>query len=66
VVILAAELLKQAKPYIEDGVHPQIIVAAYRRAAVLALERLDQIAVHISKDDPKYVLLLSFRKNARV
>ncbi len=26
VTLIAAELLRQAKPYVEDGVHPQIIV----------------------------------------
>ena len=34
-VMLAGEFLKQAKPYIEEGVHPQIIVRAFRRATNL-------------------------------
>ncbi len=33
--MLAAEFLKNAKPFIEDGVHPQIIMKAYRKAADL-------------------------------
>jgi len=34
-VLLAGEFLKQAKPYIEEGVHPQVIIRAFRKAAVL-------------------------------
>ena len=32
VVLLAAEFLKQAKLFIEDGMHPQTVVKAYQRA----------------------------------
>lgn len=32
VVLLAGELMKMCKPFIEDGVHPQVIVRAYRKA----------------------------------
>ena len=32
VVVLAAEFLKQSKMFIEDGVHPQIIIRSFRRA----------------------------------
>lgn len=32
VVILAAEFLKQAKSFIEDGVHPQVIIRSFRQA----------------------------------
>ena len=32
VVLLAAEFLKEAKQFIEDGVHPQLIIAAFRTA----------------------------------
>ncbi|XP_064600236.1 T-complex protein 1 subunit eta-like [Liolophura sinensis] len=53
VVLLAVEFLKQAKPYIEEGVHPQIIVRAFRKAAHLAVEKIKEIAVKIKKDDPK-------------
>jgi T-complex protein 1 subunit eta len=33
--LLAGELLKQSKSFVEDGVSPQIIIKAYRRAAQL-------------------------------
>lgn len=53
VTLLAAEFLKQIKPFIEDGVHPQVIVRAYRRATQLALEKIKEIQVTVKKDDPQ-------------
>ncbi len=53
-VILAAELLKNAKPFIEEGVHPQIIIRAYRKAANLTIEKLKELAVKIEIKDKTY------------
>ncbi|VDD76212.1 unnamed protein product [Mesocestoides corti] len=38
VTLLAAELLRQVKPYVEEGVHPAIIIRAFREGARIALE----------------------------
>jgi T-complex protein 1 subunit eta len=35
VVLLAGEFLKEAKPYIEDGVHPHSLIRSYRIAGHL-------------------------------
>lgn len=35
VTLLAAEFLKQIKSYVEEGVHPQIIIRAFRTATQL-------------------------------
>lgn len=35
VVLLAGEFLKEAKPFIEDGVHPQNLIRSYRNASNL-------------------------------
>lgn len=35
VTLLAAEFLKQVKPYVEEGLHPQIIIRAFRTATQL-------------------------------
>ena len=35
VVLLAGEFLKEAKPFIEDGVHPQNLIRSYRTASYL-------------------------------
>lgn len=51
VVLLAGEFLKQAKPYIEEGLHPQIIAKAYRKASKMAIDRLREIAVKVSIAD---------------
>jgi len=49
VVLLSSEFLKQAKGFIEDAVHPQIVVRAYRRASRLAVERLRELAVGVAE-----------------
>ncbi|XP_006816737.1 T-complex protein 1 subunit eta [Saccoglossus kowalevskii] len=53
VTLIAAEFLKQVKPCIEDNVHPQIIVRAYRKATHLVLEKIKEISVKVKKDDPQ-------------
>ena len=50
VVLLAGELLRQAKPFIEENVAPQVIIKAYRLAAELAAIRIDALAVPIPRD----------------
>lgn len=52
VVMLAGEFLKCAKPFIEEGVHPQVIIRAFRQATSLALEKIKSLAVSIDKEDP--------------
>lgn len=48
VVLLAGEFLKQVKPYIEEGVHPRIVIKAIRKALQLCLEKMDSLAVKVS------------------
>lgn len=50
VTLLASELLRLAKPFVEDGVHPQIIIRGYRKAAGLAIEKLNSIAISMGDD----------------
>jgi T-complex protein 1 subunit eta len=35
VVVIANEFMKEAKHFVEEGVHPQLIIKAYREAALL-------------------------------
>ncbi|XP_054167246.1 T-complex protein 1 subunit eta-like [Oppia nitens] len=51
--LFAAEFLKQAKPFIEDGVHPQIIIKSYRKARQLCIDKINEISNKLSKDDLK-------------
>lgn len=49
VVLLAGEFLREAKPYIEEGVHPQVIIKAYRQAVALATAKIDSLAVNLEQ-----------------
>lgn len=51
VVLLAVEFLKKIKSIVEDGVHPQFAIRAYRKAANMAISRIKEISVKIKKDD---------------
>lgn len=51
VCLLAGELLRQAKPLIEDGMHPQTIIRGYRMAQKVVLDKLRELAVDIDKKD---------------
>jgi T-complex protein 1 subunit eta len=52
VVLLAGELLKEAKQFIEEGMHSQIIIRGYREALSKAVARIREISVKlVDKDD---------------
>ncbi|CRL05343.1 CLUMA_CG018247, isoform A [Clunio marinus] len=53
VVLLAGEFLKQLKPFVEEGVHPRIIIKAIRKALSLCIEKINSMAVKIEKSDKK-------------
>ncbi|MCL7392723.1 MAG: TCP-1/cpn60 chaperonin family protein [Thaumarchaeota archaeon] len=50
-VVLAGELLAKAEELIEKEVHPTVIIDGYRKAAVKALEILDDISHPVSPND---------------
>jgi len=47
VVVLAGELLNESKGFVEEGVHPTIIIRAFRTACELAKEKIKELAVTI-------------------
>ncbi|KAJ2598811.1 T-complex protein 1 subunit eta [Coemansia sp. RSA 1286] len=51
VVLLAGELLKEVKEFVEEGVSSQVIIRGFRRAAELAIERIGQLAVSVDRTD---------------
>jgi len=53
VVLLAAEMLKQVKGFVEDEVHPQILIRGVRLAAQLAVARIKEIAIKIDPGTPE-------------
>lgn len=60
VVILAGEFLREAKPYVEEGVHPRTIIKSYREASQLAVKKIRELAVSLegkSLEEKKELLL---------
>jgi T-complex protein 1 subunit eta len=47
VVLLAGEFLKQVKPFVEEAVHPRIIIRALRKAMQLTVEKINSLAVKV-------------------
>ena len=43
VVLLAGEMLKQLKSFVEEGVHPQIIMRNIRSAGKLAVQKVQEL-----------------------
>lgn len=57
VVILAGEILKESKGFIEEGVPSRVIVKGFRTAARLAENKIKEIAVKIDRDNQRDTLL---------
>jgi thermosome len=50
-VVLAGELLKKAEELLEQNIHPTIIVSGYRKAALKAIEVINNVAMPVEIDD---------------
>lgn len=59
-MLTAGELLKQAKVFIDEGMHSQIIIKGYREALKLCTDRIKEISVKIGdkNEAEKYKLLM--------
>ncbi|KAH9982782.1 chaperonin Cpn60/TCP-1 family [Lactifluus volemus] len=53
VVLLAAQLLKEVKGYIEEDVSPHIIMKGFRQAAQLCIDRIEEIQTTVDRSDPE-------------
>lgn len=51
VVLLAGEFLKQLKQFVEEGVHPRIIIKAVRKSLQLCLQKISELSVKINKSN---------------
>ncbi|CAJ0582410.1 unnamed protein product, partial [Mesorhabditis spiculigera] len=58
VVVLAAEMMKRAKPFIEDGVHPQLLIRAFGKACDEAIKKLDSLAVKVEGTEAQREMLV--------
>jgi T-complex protein 1 subunit eta len=56
VVVLAGELLKECKGFVEEGVSSQVILKGYRTAARLAVNKIKEISVRIDSRERRDVL----------
>ena len=54
VTLLASELMKESKAFIEDGMHPQIIIKGLREALKLALVKLQELAILVDAKNEKF------------
>jgi len=50
-VVLAGELLKKAEELLEQNIHPTIVVSGYRKAALKAIEVINNVAMPVEIDD---------------
>jgi T-complex protein 1 subunit eta len=53
VVVIAGELLKEAKNLIEEGIHPQILIKGFRLACTLAKQRINELAQDVGAKSPE-------------
>ncbi|PRT54765.1 putative T-complex protein 1 subunit eta [Wickerhamiella sorbophila] len=53
VTILAGELMREAKQFVEENVPVETIIKGYRKALRLAISYIKEIAVTIDKSDPE-------------
>lgn len=53
VTLLAGEMLNTCKPFVEEGLHPRVIIRAYRKSADLAVKRVKELAVDIHRKNPE-------------
>lgn len=57
VTLMAGELLKEAKVFVEDGMNPQLIINGFNLALKLSQEKLEELATDITEDNRREVLL---------
>eukprot|EP01125_Pyxidicula_operculata_P004359 TRINITY_DN1666_c0_g2_i1.p1 TRINITY_DN1666_c0_g2~~TRINITY_DN1666_c0_g2_i1.p1 ORF type:complete len:555 (+),score=160.45 TRINITY_DN1666_c0_g2_i1:170-1666(+) len=53
VVVLAGEFLTAAKSFIEEGIHPQVIMRTYRKASRLAKQCVQKLVFNTAPKDEK-------------
>jgi len=53
VVLLAAEILRNCKQFVEEGVHPQVIVKSLRLGTRMAIDKIKEISMKISHHDKR-------------
>jgi T-complex protein 1 subunit eta len=57
VVLFAGELLNQSKQFIEEGMHPSVIIKGYREAMAKCIERIRECSIKIAEDESRREIL---------
>ncbi|KAI5790660.1 chaperonin Cpn60/TCP-1 family [Peziza echinospora] len=57
VVVIAGEILKEAKAFVEEGVSSQVIIKGLRTSSRLAVNKIKEIAVKIDTEDKRDTLM---------
>ena len=50
-VVLAGELLRKAEELLDQNIHPTILISGYRKAALRAVEAMNNVAMPVDMDD---------------
>lgn len=50
VTIFAGELLKESKQFIEEGMHPSVIIKGYREAMTQCVQRIKEVSIKIADE----------------
>lgn len=56
VIVLSAEVLQHAEPFLRQNVHPTILVQAYSKALTVALEIMEEAAIDITIDKDQVMM----------
>ena len=59
IVVFAGELLKKAEEFLDEDIHPTVIVEGYCRASAKAIEELNKIAIEVPSDDEETLKKIS-------
>jgi len=51
VVLLAAEILRNCKSFVEEGVHPQVVIKSLRLGTQMAISKIKEISVKVANKD---------------
>ena len=57
VVLFAGELLNQSKQFIEEGMHPSVIIKGYREAMTKSIERIRECSIKIAEEEGRRDIL---------
>ena len=49
-MLLSGELLRQSKTFIEEGVHPQLLIRSFRAASVIATDFVRSLSISIARE----------------